>query len=105
MGRPSTSGTACSLARRLNALSSFTLYESVCRIWTSEPVGFILNPTHQMPGRAASGVQVEALTETAANQLIMRWNSRSIVFLSALAGLSHEVGGAAAIADHAGWVR
>lgn len=38
----------CSL--RLKALSGLTPYEYVCRIWTSDPDRFILNPIHQMPG-------------------------------------------------------
>ena len=25
-------------------------YEYICKIWTSEPERFILNPIHQMPG-------------------------------------------------------
>ncbi|PTN01045.1 hypothetical protein C8N32_11850, partial [Rhodovulum imhoffii] len=27
-----------------------TPYEYICKVWTSEPDRFILNPIHQMPG-------------------------------------------------------
>ncbi|WP_044045259.1 IS481 family transposase [Octadecabacter antarcticus] len=37
-------------ARRLKTLSGLTPYEFICKIWTSEPNRFILNPIHQMPG-------------------------------------------------------
>ena len=37
-------------ARRLKTLSGLTSYEYICKIWTSEPDRFILNPIHQMPG-------------------------------------------------------
>jgi transposase InsO family protein len=30
--------------------STLTPYEYICKIWTSEPDRFILNPIHQMPG-------------------------------------------------------
>lgn len=36
-------------ARRLKTLSGLTPYEYICKIWTSEPDRFILNPIHQMP--------------------------------------------------------
>ncbi|SDZ54886.1 Integrase core domain-containing protein [Jannaschia faecimaris] len=41
---------ACNFARSLKTLSGLTPYEYICKIWTSEPDRFILNPTHQMPG-------------------------------------------------------
>ncbi|MEP1425814.1 MAG: IS481 family transposase [Tateyamaria sp.] len=41
---------AYNYARRLKTLSGLTPYEYVCKIWTSEPDRFILNPIHQMPG-------------------------------------------------------
>ena len=41
---------AYNLARRLKTLGGHTPYEYICKIWTSEPDRFILNPTHQMPG-------------------------------------------------------
>ena len=37
-------------ARRLKTLGGLTLYEYICKIWTSAPDRFILNPIHQMPG-------------------------------------------------------
>ena len=37
-------------ARRLKTLNGLTPYEYICKIWTSEPDRFILNPIHQMPG-------------------------------------------------------
>jgi len=41
---------AYNYARRLKTLSALTPYEYICKIWTSEPDRFILNPIHQMPG-------------------------------------------------------
>ena len=34
----------------LKTLNGLTPYEYICKIWTSEPDRFILNPIHQMPG-------------------------------------------------------
>ena len=36
-------------ARRLKTLNRLTPYEYICKIWTSEPDRFILNPIRQMP--------------------------------------------------------
>jgi transposase InsO family protein len=41
---------AYNYARRLKTLSGLTPYEYICKIWTSEPDRFMLNPIHQMPG-------------------------------------------------------
>jgi IS30 family transposase len=41
---------AYNFARRLKTLGGFTPYEYICKIWTSEPDRFILDPIHQMPG-------------------------------------------------------
>ena len=41
---------AHNFARRRKTLSGLTPYEYICKIWTSEPDRFILDPTHQMPG-------------------------------------------------------
>ncbi|NDR55346.1 IS481 family transposase [Aliiruegeria sabulilitoris] len=41
---------AYNFARRLKTLSGLTPYEYTCKIWTSEPDRFIVNPIHQMPG-------------------------------------------------------
>lgn len=41
---------AYNFARRLKTISGLTPYEYICKIWTSEPDRFILNPIHQMPG-------------------------------------------------------
>lgn len=41
---------AYNFARRLKTLNGLTPYEDICKIWTSEPDRFILNPIHQMPG-------------------------------------------------------
>ncbi len=41
---------AYNFGRRLKAFKGLTLYEFICRIWTSEPQRFILNPIHQMLG-------------------------------------------------------
>ena len=40
---------AYNFARRLKTLSGLTPYEYICKIWTSEPDRFILNPIDQMP--------------------------------------------------------
>lgn len=37
-------------ARRLKTPSGLTPYEYICKIWTSEPDRFILDPIHQRPG-------------------------------------------------------
>ena len=37
-------------ARRHKTLSGLTPYEYICKIWTSEPDRFILNPSYKMPG-------------------------------------------------------
>ncbi|MGB3553054.1 MAG: IS481 family transposase, partial [Jannaschia sp.] len=36
--------------RRLKTLGSLTPYEYICKICTSEPEQFILEPIHKMPG-------------------------------------------------------
>ncbi len=41
---------ADNFARRLKTLNGLTPYEYICKISTSEPERFILNPIHQMPG-------------------------------------------------------
>jgi len=41
---------AYNFARRLKTLGGLTPYEYICKMWTSEPDRFILNPIHQMPG-------------------------------------------------------
>ncbi len=41
---------AYNFARRLKTLQGLTPYEYICKIWTSEPQRFKLNPNHQMPG-------------------------------------------------------
>jgi transposase InsO family protein len=41
---------AYNFARRLKTLKGLTPYEYICRIWTSQPKRFILNPLQQMPG-------------------------------------------------------
>ncbi|KLK92812.1 transposase [Microvirga vignae] len=38
------------LARRLKTLRGLTPYEYICKIWTTEPQRFRLNPLHHMPG-------------------------------------------------------
>jgi len=40
----------CNFARRLKTLGGLTPYEYICKVWTSVPDRFILNPIHQMPG-------------------------------------------------------
>jgi transposase InsO family protein len=41
---------AYNFARRLKALKGLTPYEYICKVWTTEPERFKLNPLHQMPG-------------------------------------------------------
>ncbi len=41
---------AYNYARRLKTLKGMTPYEYICKIWTSEPKRFKLDPIHQMPG-------------------------------------------------------
>jgi transposase InsO family protein len=41
---------AYNFARRLKTLGGLTAYEYICKIWTSEPNRFIVDPIHQMPG-------------------------------------------------------
>jgi hypothetical protein len=41
---------AYNFARRLKTLNSRTPYEHTCKVWTSEPDRFTLEPIHQMPG-------------------------------------------------------
>ena len=41
---------AYNFARRLKTLSGLSPYEYICKVWTSEPDRFIVNPIHQMPG-------------------------------------------------------
>ena len=40
---------AYNFAPRLKTLGGLMPYEYICKIWTSEPDKFILNPIHQMP--------------------------------------------------------
>ena len=41
---------AYSFARRLKALNGLTPHKCICKIWTSEPDRFILDPIHQKQG-------------------------------------------------------
>ncbi len=41
---------AYNFARRLKMLSGLTHHEYIAKIWMSEPVRFIVDPIHQMPG-------------------------------------------------------
>ncbi len=41
---------AYNFARRLKTLNGLTPYEYICKVWTSEPDRFTVNPIHQMPG-------------------------------------------------------
>lgn len=40
----------CNFARRLKTLGGLTPCEYICKVWTSESEGFLLNPVHQMRG-------------------------------------------------------
>jgi len=41
---------AYNFGRRLKTLKGLTPYEYICKIWTTDPDRFTLNPIHQMPG-------------------------------------------------------
>ena len=41
---------AYNFGRRLKTLRILTPYEYICKVWTSEPERFRLDPIHQMPG-------------------------------------------------------
>ena len=41
---------AYNFARRLKTLNGLIPYEYICKIWTSEPDRFIINPIHQTLG-------------------------------------------------------
>ena len=41
---------AYNFACRLKTMSGLTPYDYICKIWTSEPKRFIVDPIHQMPG-------------------------------------------------------
>ena len=41
---------AYNFARRLKTLKGLTPYEYICKVWTTEPLQFNLDPIHQMPG-------------------------------------------------------
>ena len=41
---------AYNFGRRLKTLRGLTPYEYICKVWTSEPERFRLDPIHQMPG-------------------------------------------------------
>ena len=42
--------SAYNFGRRLKTLKGLTPYEFICKMWTSQPKRFTLNPIHQMPG-------------------------------------------------------
>ncbi len=50
---------AYNFARRLKTLNGLKPYEYICKVWTSEPDRFIVNPIHQMPGLNTYGVKYE----------------------------------------------
>ena len=41
---------AYNFGRRLKALRGLTPYEYICKVWTTDPERFRMNPFHQMPG-------------------------------------------------------
>ena len=53
---------AYNFARRLKTLSGLTPYEYICKIWTSQPDRFIVDPIHQMPGLNTWGTVTLART-------------------------------------------
>ena len=53
---------AYNFARRLKTLRGLTPYEYICKIWTTEPQRFRLDPLHQMPGLNTLGRGTFALS-------------------------------------------
>ena len=47
---------AYNYGRRLQTLKGLTPHDFICKIWTSEPERFRLNPIHQTPGLNTWGV-------------------------------------------------
>jgi hypothetical protein len=47
---PRTQLAAYNFAHRLKSLSGLAPYENTCKIWSSEPDRFIVNPINDMPG-------------------------------------------------------
>ncbi|MCU9850088.1 hypothetical protein OEZ60_19000 [Defluviimonas sp. WL0024] len=41
---------AYTFARKLKTLSGLAAYQCNCRVWISDPDGFIVDPIHQVPG-------------------------------------------------------
>ena len=64
--------SAYNFARCLKALKGLTPYEYICRIWSSEPEGFKLNPIHQMP-RLISSLSSQASRAPNAWVCLLRW--------------------------------
>ncbi|GLQ66598.1 hypothetical protein GCM10007870_21820 [Gluconobacter kondonii] len=86
---------AYNFGRRLKTLNGLTPYEYVCKIWTSEPERFIINPTHQIPGlnndvTTALGGNVRWIdpADTGLNILSVRF--RALPLLPLPAGLLNE---------------
>lgn len=42
---------AHNVVRRRKTLSGLMPYEYICKVWTSEPGSFIVDPIDQMPGQ------------------------------------------------------
>ena len=76
---------AYNFARRLKTLNGLTPYEYICKIWTSEPERFILNPIHQMPGLNNWGLLPKlprkASTNLAAIQIAFSFSGQKMKFL------------------------
>ena len=75
---------AYNFARRLKTLNGLTPYEYICKIWTSEPERFILNPIHQMPGLNNWGLLPKlprkASTNLAAIQIAFSYSGQKSFF-------------------------
>ena len=41
---------AYNFGKRLKTLKGLTPYEYICKVWTTEPERFRVNPIHHMPG-------------------------------------------------------
>jgi SAM-dependent methyltransferase len=66
---------ADSIARRLKTLNGVTPYDYICKIWTSDPDSFSVQPVHQMPGLKTSEEslqQAQPLHGVREEQLLIR---------------------------------
>ena len=78
---------AYNYARRLKTLKGLTPYEYICKIWTSEPHRFKLDPLHQMPGLNMAKIAGQPLFRLLAERHGRQADPR--VFVYAVGGYYH----------------